>query len=68
MAGKKEPEYFPPPYPPPIAQAQETANAGYQVRVRVEWTLPKCLRAQEISIIDAYPVLANLREDTILTL
>jgi hypothetical protein len=68
MAGKTEPSpgYFP--HPPPIAQAREITNAGYQVCVRVEWTLPKCLRAQEISILDAYLDLANGREDTILAL
>jgi len=58
MEGKKgpHPEYHPHPHPhqPPIAQARGTANAVYQVCVRVEQILPKRLRVQEISIIDAY--------------
>jgi predicted kinase len=68
MAGKTEPPpgYYP--HPPPIAQARGTENAVHQVCARVESILPKFLRAQEISIIDAYLDLANIREYSILAL
>jgi len=66
MAGKPGPplRY----YPPPIAQARGGANAVHQVCVRVELILPKCMRTQELSIIDAYLDLADVRENSILAL
>jgi len=58
---QKKKRYYPHPQQPPIARARGTKNAVYQVCVRVEPILPKCLRVQKISMIDAYTNTANVR-------